>query len=356
MQKVVSDILLDIAQERNGYSIGEPWRFTELSLAAVVPLIRESQGRERLYRLFSERKNEVKVTDTGNIERITLISKSEFPILVKAGEVLTGSTQSRTITMSQVLMPDEKLTVPCACVHSSKGIREGQGMTPSNYSPLDVRRTILRGHYEKRGGPVWGNLSQGYYRDQGEIWGGVHRYASRAASGLKSMVSFAAVRDIPELEDFRGLDLTYHTPSDDLAGRVSESQQKYQDILKKVPKVDSQVGIVLLTMTGLESMEAFEHPDAWEGIRKAILGAESDKISDISDQNGLFEFKVERAKGIIKDLLTKDFTEKVAVDRVVGTEIPRRTQTLILDTEQFVGEAVTLDDNPIHLTLVRKAG
>ena len=356
MQKVVSDILLDIAHERNGYSIGEPWRFTEHSLAAVVPLVRESQGRERLYRLFSERKDEVKVTDTGNIERLTLVSKSEFPILVKAGEILTGSTQSRTITTSQVLMPGEKLTVPCACVYSSKGIREGQGMTPSTYSPLDVRRVVLRGHYEKRGGPNWGDFSEGYQRDQGEIWGGVKSYASKASSGMNSMAAFAASHDTPELESLRGLDLTYHTPSEDLAGRVSESQGKYKDILKKVPKVDSQIGIVLLTMVGLESMEAFEHPDAWEGIRKAVLGAESDKISDISDQNGLFEFKVERARGIIQDLLTKDFNEKVAVDRVVGTEVPRRTKTLILDTEQFVGEAVTLDDTPIHLTLVRKAG
>lgn len=349
MQKVVSDMLLDIAHERDGYSIGEPWRFTELSLAAVVPLIRESQGRERLYRLFSERKGEVKVKDTGNIERLTLTSKSEFPILVKAGEVVIGGTQSRTITTSQVLMPGEKLTVPCACVYSSKGIMEGQGMTPSIYSPLEVRRTVLRGHYEKRGGLDWGNFSKGYMRDQGEIWGGVNRYSKLASSRVSSMAAYVATHDTPELEPLRGLTQTFQTPSEDLAGRVSESQDKYKEILKKVPKVESQVGIALLTMSGLESMEAFEHPDAWEGIRKAILGAESDKISDISDQNGLFEFKVERAKGIIQELLTKDFSEKVAVDR-------ERTKTLILDTEQFVGEAVILDDIPIHLALVRKVG
>lgn len=349
MQKVVSDILLDIAHERNGYSIGEPWRFTELSLAAVVPLTRESQGQKRLYRLFSERKDEVKVTDTGNIERLTLVSKSEFPILVKAGEVVVGDSQSRTITVSQVLMPGEKLAVPCACVYSSKGIREGRGMTPSIYSPMDVRRKIFRGHYERRGGINWGGFSGGYHRDQGEIWGGVNTYAKRASGGLKTMAAFAATHDVPELESLRGVDLAYHTRTEDLAGRVSESQNKYKDILKKVPTVDHQVGMVLLTMTGLESMEAFEHPDAWEGIRRAILGAESDKISDLSDQNGLFEFKVEKAKGIIQDLLTKDFDEKLAVDR-------ERTKTLILDTEQFVGEAVTLDGTSIHLTLVRKAG
>ncbi|MBA7668250.1 hypothetical protein ES703_76359 [subsurface metagenome] len=35
---VASDLLLDIATEKNGYSIGKPWRFTDFSLAAVVPI------------------------------------------------------------------------------------------------------------------------------------------------------------------------------------------------------------------------------------------------------------------------------------------------------------------------------
>lgn len=349
MQKIISDMLLDIAHERNGYSIGEPWRFTEHSLAAVVPLARESQGRKRLYRLFSERKNEVKVKDTGNIERLTLISKSEFPILVKAGEVLTGSTQSRTITISQILMPGEKLTVPCACVYSSKGIMEGQDMIPTVFSPLDVRREVYRGHYERRGGLEWGNFADGYFRDQGRIWGGVKTHAKTSSRRLGTLCAYAASHNIPDVKSLGDLDLNYHTPSEDLAGRVSESQNKYRDILKKIPKIDSQIGMALLTMTGLESMEAFEHTDAWDGIRKSILGAESDKISDVSDQDGLFEFKTEKAKSIIQDLLTKDFNEKVVVDR-------EKTKTIMLDTKKFVGEAVTLNDTPIHLTFVRKEG
>ena len=40
MSKVATDLLLDIASEKNGYSIGKPWRFSEFSLAAVVPILR----------------------------------------------------------------------------------------------------------------------------------------------------------------------------------------------------------------------------------------------------------------------------------------------------------------------------
>jgi len=346
MQKVVSDMLLDIAHERNGYSIGEPWRFTQHSLAAVVPLVRVNNAPTRAYRLLSERKGEVKIKDGGNIERIQLTNTGEYPVLVKAGEVLVGSTQSRTVTTSQIIMANEKLEVACACVYSSKGIREGQGMTPGIYSPIEVRREVYHGHFSH------GNLSPDYHRDQAGIWSGVNLYARNAtgrtvnlASSLRAMASTEELS--PELGSL-DLNPTYHTPSEDLAGRISEAQTKYEDILKQVPRIEHQVGMALLTMTGLESMESFEHPDSWEGIRRAILGAESDKISDISDKDGIFEFRPEKARDIIRELLAGEFGDKVAVDRP-------HTRTIILDAKQFVGEVVTLDDIPIHCAFVRKA-
>lgn len=343
MKKVIADMLLDVAQERNGFSIGKPWRFTEYSLAAVVPLMRETKVESRPYRLFSEGENKLKITDTGNIERISITNKGEYPILIKAGEVLVGPTQSRTVTISQIVFPEEKLPVSCACVYSSKGIREGQGMRPGVYSPIKVRQTVLRGHYQG------GVLGAGYRRNQDEIWGGV-KHAARAMSA--SVESFAAAAGPAGPMGPSGLgggeiNTYYATPTEDLAGRVGETQEKLKEIIKKVPKVDHQVGIVLLTMTGLESMEAFEHPDSWEGFRRAFLGTEAAKIVDVSDQNGLFKFKAEKARNIIIELLTKDFAEKVAVNR-------ERTQTYILDTDRFMGEVVLLDDSPIHFSFLRK--
>lgn len=344
MQKVVSDILLDIAHERNGYSIGEPWRFTQHSLAAVVPLVRVNNAPSRAYRLLTERKDDVKVKDTGNIELLQLTNTGEYPVLVKAGEVLVGATQSRTVTVSQIVMAGEKVNVSCACVYSSKGIREGQGMTPGIYSPSGVRREVYRGHYDRQGG-----LSQGYVRDQSRIWSSVNSYARSAADRISNLCMSSAADVGTPVQDFLGtLNPTYHTPSEDLAGRISKSQTKYEDILKQVPKTDHQVGMALLAMTGLESLETFEHPDSWEGMRRAILGAESDKISDFTDRNGIFEFRPEKAKDIIRELLSGEFGEKVALERA-------HTQTVVLDSKQFVGEVVTLDDAPIHCAFVRKA-
>lgn len=341
MNKVITDMLLDIAQERKGYSIGEPWRFTKHSLAAVVPLIRETRVESRAYRLFAENKNDVKVVDTGNIERISVVNNGEYPILLKAGEVLVGPTQSRTITISQIVFPGEKLPVDCACVYSTKGIREGQRMEPGIYSPTEVRQVVYKGHYQG------GVLSADYNRNQDEIWGGV-KFAGRAmCDSIQSLSSYTASSPQSFGLDAGTVNTNYANPTEDLAGRVGETQEKLKEIIKKVPKVEHQVGIVLLTMTGLESMEAFEHPDSWEGLRRAFLGAEAAKIADVSDQNGLFEFKTEKARNIIVELLTKDFSEKVAVNR-------KRTQTYILDTDRFMGEVVLLDGSSIHCSFVKK--
>jgi len=344
MEKVVSDLLLDIALEKNGYLIGDPWRFTEFSLAAVVPIGRVTDEL-RGYRLLSEVKGEVKVRDTGEIDKVELLNETIHPVLIKAGEVLVGSTQSRVVAKSQVIMSGEKVVVDCACVHSSKGIREGQNMAPLSYSPTPIRRSIYEGYRRA-------NKLEDYqysHRVQNNIWGSVNDYSrsmsaslGRTASALCASVS----EDLGTLAE--GLTPAFTTPSEDLAGRLSESQDKYKDILKRIPSIEHQVGMCLLTMTGLESLESFEHPDSWEKMRKIILGSEADKISDVSDQNGLFDFRKDKARAIVQELLRIQYESKAVIEK-------EHTATYMLDASSFMGEVVTLHGNPIHCAFIRKA-
>jgi len=341
MRTVISDLLLDIASEKNGYSIGKPWRFTEHSLAAVVPIIRVTKD-TRNYRLLSEVKNLVKIKDTGHIDKIELINRDEYPVLIKSGEILEGGTQTRTVTVSQIVMPQEKVVLDCACVYSSKGIMSGQDMAPSVYSPMPVRRKVFQGHYTS--GKL-DNLSSDLYRYdskiQQDIWASVNQHYQSSARGFSAFA--ADVGEAPIIGS-----ISYATPEQDLAGRITETQDKYKDVLKEVPKLDNQVGICLLTMSGLESMESFNHPESWEAIRKAILGSDVSSIADISDQDGLFEFREDKAKSIVRELLEKEYSEKVAVEK-------EGTATYILDEEKFMGEVVTLYDRPIHCAFLKKA-
>ncbi len=356
MDKLISDILLDIAAEQNGYTIGKPWRFTEHSLAAVVPLVRETQE-PRGYLLFGE-SGKVKVKDTGSINELELVNQDEWPVLIKGGEVLEGATQSRAIAMSQVLMPGEKVIAQCACVYSTKGIRHGQGMEVGGYAPVDVRNEVFAGRYRKDG-----HLNDNYCYDgriQNRVWQGVKETSANFANSVTGIHAFMAHAggdraageplgagpDSLRTTPVRAA--SYRTPSEDLVGRMSENQVLLKDVLKNVPKVDNQVGLVMLTMQGLESMELFNHPESWVAIRKAILGADADKIADIADQNGLFEFREDKAKEIIHGLLRAEYEESEMVKK-------DQTSTFVLSSERFTGEVVVLNDAPIHVAFVKRA-
>jgi hypothetical protein len=368
---IATDILLDIATEKNGYAIGEPWRFSEFSLAAIVPLIRVTEDK-RLYVLLSEAGEKVKMRDTGNINSVEITNNHGLPVLVKAGEMVTGATQTRSLVMSQIIMPHEKVIADCVCVHSTYGIREGQSVKSGGYSPSTVRQVLFTGYTSPHSKPHHGHGLGRMVRDfdyksslQSNVWQGVKshaRYMSSLGSNyqarkgrqdsaeiLMAAMSKGDPTSIPDLsEELEELSRPYTTPAEDLQGRTKETQKKYEAILKKVPQVDNQVGIVLIDLSGVESLESFEHQDSWDALRKALLGAEAGKIADISDQESAFEFKSEKAKASIRTLLTAKYEEAVTVEK-------QDTSTFLLDSSKVWGEVVTLYGKSIHCAILRKA-
>lgn len=344
---VASDLLLDIATEKRGYSIGKPWRFTDFSLAAVIPILRDLDTKQRGYRLLSEVRDEVKIKDTGHIDKMELVNNSPYPVLLKAGQVVGGATQARALSKSEVLMPEESLVADCVCVHSTQGIRGGQQVKPLTISPSRVRREVYRGHYDEGG-----QLSNHYgYSStiQHRVWSGVNEYSRSAGMSASRLSAFAASPDAGRygLADRPHTPLEFSTPIQDLAGRVTEAEDKFKEVIKKVPEIANQVGMALLTVNGLDMMESFEHPGSWEAIRKEILKSESGKISDLSDMESVFEFKEEKARSIIRELLSTKFEEKAVVEK-------QDTATFMLDAKRFTGEVVALYGAPIHCTFVKK--
>lgn len=343
---VASDLLLDIATEKNGYSIGKPWRFTDFSLAAIVPILREVNTKQRGYRLLSEVGDQVRIKDTGQIDKVELVNNSPYPVLLKAGQVVGGATQARALTKSEVLMPEEKLVADCVCVHSTQGIRGGQQVKPITISPSRVRREVYRGHYDEAGQLSNYGYSTSY---QHKVWSGVNEYSRSMVMSVSRLSALAASPDADRygLADMPRTPLDFSTPIQDLAGRVTEAEDKFREIIKKVPEIASQVGMALLTISGLDMMESFEHPGSWEAIRKEILKSEASKVADLSDMESVFEFKEEKARSTIRELLATKFEEKAVVEK-------QDTATFLLDAKRVTGEVVALYGEPIHCTFVKK--
>jgi len=359
MSSKTVDFLLDIASENKGYSIGIPWRFSELSLTAIIPVVR-IVDKMREYRLISEAKDVVKIKDTGSIDKMEITNTGIYPILVKAGEYVAGSTQTRVLAMSQLIFSKETVTAPCACVHSTKGIRANQRVEVDGYAPVEVRRTV-RGGYDIDSNHAYFAYNGGL---QQNVWGSVNEYSrseQKRARGLRSFSESSGLRTHPvyggmssgsEIDSLVVMASTmndsYTAPSEDLAGRVRENEAKYAEVIKKIPKLTNQVGIALVAINGLESMECFDHPESWEALRKEILKSEAGELSDISNQNGLFEFKADKAREVLRNLLTSKYDEKIVISK-------QNAQTILLEGEKFQGEVVLLNDDPIHCSFVKKS-
>ncbi len=335
---VTTDLLLDIATGGNGFKIGKPWRFSEFSLVAVIPITRVVDL-PRAYRLLSEVKDKVRIKDTGNINKMELVNKSDFPVLLKAGEILAGATQERTFTVSQFIMAGEKFVADVVCVHSSEGIRAGQQVTPEEFCPTIVRRAVASNICHEIGGTSY-TLTAGI---QSEVWGGIRNYAAYTAQASSDFANYLADSDPTAVP----VSTTWGTPSDDLYGRVRESEEKFEAVIKKVPKAENQVGLCLVTLEGFDALDLFNHPDSWDAIRERIVKAEAGSITNTSDKGGLFEYRPEKAKQILKELLGSKMEENNIVEK-------ENTVTTLIESEKVKGEVVTLYDQPIHLSLLRK--
>jgi len=338
---VTTDLLLDIATGGNNYKIGKPWRFSEFSLVAVIPITRVVEL-PRAYRLLSEVKGEVRIKDTGSIDKMELVNKSDFPVLLKAGEILAGATQERTFTASQFIMSREKLVADVVCVHSSKGIRAGQQVISEEFCPTTVRRAVANNVYYSPygiGGTSY-TLTAGI---QSEVWGGVKNYSAYTAQASSGFASYLANSDPTSAP----VSTSWTTPSDDLYGRVRESEEKFEAVIKKVPKVENQVGLCLVTLEGFDALDLFNHPDSWDAIRERIVKAEAGSIANTSDKGGLFEYRPEKAQQILKELLGSKMEESNIVEK-------ENSVTTLIESEKVKGEVVTLYDQPIHLSLLRK--
>ncbi|GAJ02738.1 unnamed protein product, partial [marine sediment metagenome] len=163
-----------------------------------------------------------------------------------------------------------------------------------------------------------------------------------------NLASFAATTGHEAFSPYQNLSPTFASPSEDLAGRVRESQDKFTEVIKKVPKVENQVGLCLITLDGFDALESFNHPASWEAIRQEILKSESAKIADVTDKDGVFEYRVDKAKAVIRELLGATFEENIVVDK-------QDTSTIALESGKLIGEVVSLYGQPIHCAFMRKA-
>ena len=374
-----------ITGSEEGFSLGEPWKYSEDALAVVVPILRPDAP-DREYTTMYEVLKELNIKDTGNIDVVELQSKVDQPIFVRAGTIFTGSTQSRAAQNSGVYQKGT-INIDVRCVHQTHFISRGAKMEFGDIAPPSVTQMLM---------------SQA---DQRQVWNSVHRYTKGGGieEGFRGpfidAIRPGQIRGIPDDDDnddpeiggFIGFMQTdpprppprqiyhmrrsgFHTGpggpvygaspkgtaprpddmrrirSDDLLGHLQkrdEGRSLLDEMMQKVPLFDGQAGAVLFGTAGVVAIECFDHPDSWASIKREVIEKLGDKIMKEQAEN-LFELKEEK----IPTFLDK-FIDKLSDYKERTIRKDSFTETRIIVGDGIVGEYTIVLGHVIHVLLTR---
>ena len=344
----MNKFLQTIAEEKNGFSFGKSWRYSEDSLVALLPILRKSRER-RKYMLLREAEK-IEVFDTGNINKIRILNNEKKPIFVRMGEIFVGKTQGRTTVRSYVIMPGEKTEIEVRCIHASKSINTGSsmvqsGLMTSNFDSLFSWHSFRDRSVSQR--TVWNTISE----TSNSFCNTLFELASNGT--IDSTIGSSDVWATEEFLAAGGESSNYNWPfrdifNDDFKNNLDQFSKQIEKILSEVPILKNQVGLVTLDLKGVSGLEVFDLKDSWKALREDIIKREGEKLSKIQ-KDSPFEYKKGKAVKIVKNLLKTDFEEKVIFKnkdyRIIG-----------LNSEKFTGEITELHGRVIHCTLVRKKG
>ena len=365
----IQNFVDDIREEKSGFKFGSPWRYSKSSLAAILPIIRKN-SEKRGYVTLAEAGKNVIIEDSGSISEAIITNKGKIPVFIRAGEMLKGSTQTRTVIVSRVVMPGQTATVKIACIFMSKGIQQGAKFSSAGYASNTVENMVMNEAYKGGGQNV----------NQSNIWGSVHTYSvnmvnasmdlgnenagSRGAS-YNARQSHGSIRTMRSADEATqdilqgGGAQSFYTASsmdgyanpttgayDDLEGNMKKFGATMQELFKSLPKVDWQAGAALLGVNGLQGLEVFDLPDSWTAMKSALAEKSAEDLSR-KDQKNAFEFNPKKAKGMVTDVLSEKFTEKDLFK-------DEKTRTVGIELSNLIGQVTLSGDKVIHLNLTQK--
>jgi len=300
--KELKQFLKEIKEGRNGYSLGEPWKFSDESVGVVVPILKKN-AEKRDYITYPEVHEDVDFEDKGGISPITATPNIDKSIFIRAGTVLEGiSGQDRAVIHSMIF--DNIKDIDVRCVHASRPTHRGGKFKYQGFAPRKVQTNLRKG--------------------QNRTWNSVNVLSAQIGSGRSHVY---------------GASLSH----DDLPS-IKKAQKKLdknlQSILKQVPVMENQVGAIIVGLKGVVGIEAFNHPKSWKSQYKEVIEQYSDELSK-KIESELISFDDKKVNHVIKKFLT-DIAQCSEFERIDENSHSIKMQ-------RYIGEAVTLNNHIVHL-------
>lgn len=321
-----------------GYKFGSAWRYSDKSLGVIVPILKIGDIGEREYVTLEEAKDKgVTFKDSGHIDKVIIESSLYKPIFIRSGTILKSKgTQSRAVESSTIIVPKEEKNrqdvpnvpeieittqeIQVRCIYASKGIRTGGAFTYGGDAPMEVRSSLM-----SRSG-------------QADTWAAVghatHRLMSSRGLSSRGTTNYADP-------------VSYTTSNDNLAG-IMEEVDKFtgdiDEILKKVPLFEDQVGAVFLDMKDVVGIELFDHPKSWEAIHKEVEKRLGESVTK-EEEKTFFKPDYEQLKPLALSFLKK----LIDSEKIETSKSGDIYSVTLLKGDGVVGEATSINGKIIHL-------
>jgi hypothetical protein len=343
MKYMLVDQFLSSLSNEIGYKFGNPWRYSDKSMGVIVPILKLGNAGEREYVTLEEAKDKgVVFKDSGRIDKVIIESSLHVPIFIRSGTVLKSQgTQSRAVESSIIIVPQEEKIkhdipheqdkvvsqeIPVRCIYASKGIRTGSTFAYGGDTPIEVRSALL-----SRSG-------------QANTW--------RAVKGATHRFMSARIRPMGSTSHMNlGANMSFTASSDNLSGVMEEVDKFTQDIdeiLKKVPMFEDQVGAVFLDMKDVVGIELFDHPKSWEAIHKEVEKRLGESITH-EEEKSFFKPDYEQVKPMALQFLKK----LINSEKIETSKSGDVYSVTLLKGDGIVGEATSINGKVVHLVGMR---
>jgi len=310
MMDVLKEFVTDILEQRNGFRLGEPWRYSGKSAGVIVPILRDI-SEERDYVTLPEVKDKIEIIDTGSIGKVK-VKGIDKPLFIRAGSMLEGKgTQSRAVEHNVILEAEVVTEIPVKCIHQSKAIVSSAKFRYQGLAPRLVVHKLVSS-------------------TQFDTWNSIRCYASTAMSQWS--------------DRFTVVPHTTRIVTDNLVEikkAIRKLDNKMKEILEKVPALENQVGAIIISVNGIEGIEVFDHPESWKAHYKDVIENYECLKEELPplfklDEDAVFEH--------IKNFMNK--LKDANIEKV-------NSNSYIIKFDGFIGEYTVFNNRIIHLFVVK---
>lgn len=253
---MVQNLINSIRDQKDGFRFGKVFQIEEGSNAAVVPVINEKGNQAKDYILIDVA-TKVNIQEIGDVSHILVDNKENIPVFISKGHMFIGATQERASLRDVIVFPGDSVKIEVRCIHRTRGLSFNSTFKSSGLTPINLIRD-----------------------NQLDTWSRCSNYVMTTSG------------------DSLGSGGIFYSGMDNFTAAKVKLDKDLTEVMKKIPFVRDQVGVVILKGNNIKLLEVYDLVASWNDIKTAVINREG--ASFVTEKaNSIFKMDEEKVTGFI---------------------------------------------------------